>query len=157
MASISNEQFLFGCIDNSNGGTVDWQKVADQCGIISNGAAAIKFKRMKDKFGTVDQAGGDEGKSPDKKDATPAKKGTPKSTSKKRKLDGDDEEVMDTPVKESLVKEEKEESRSTAERLMKCRTLEWSTDAVVFAAESWAAAAYDTGDGIVVFYGVEVK
>ncbi len=125
--------------------------------------SAIKFKRMKDKFGTVDQAGGDEGKSPDKKDATPAKKGTPKSTSKKRKLDGDDEEVMDTPVKESLVKEEKEESvstcwqRSTAERLMKCRTLEWSTDAVVFAAESWAAAAYDTGDGIVVFYGVEVK
>lgn len=66
---------------------------------------------MKDKFGTFDQAGGEGAKSPKEKDATtPAKKRAPKSTPKKRRLDGDDEEeVIDTPIKDSLVKEEKEE------------------------------------------------
>lgn len=52
----SNEQFLFSCINHSNGGTVcrtartfpkadanqnqiNWQKVADECGVPSKGAA----------------------------------------------------------------------------------------------------------------------
>ncbi|KAK5167409.1 uncharacterized protein LTR77_007108 [Saxophila tyrrhenica] len=109
---VSNEQFLFSCIDHSNGGTVNWQNVADECGIVSKGAAAIKYKRLKDKFGSAsgkssDGGEGEEGtKTPKKKKAADKTTSAKKGSAKKRKLnDDDDREAQDSPVKA-----EKEES-----------------------------------------------
>ncbi|KAK3716864.1 hypothetical protein LTR37_006214 [Vermiconidia calcicola] len=114
MASVSNEQFLFSCIANSNNGTVNFQKVSEECGIVSKGAATIKYRRLKDKFGTAtsgsntpaagEEGGDEEAKETPKKKTTPAKKTPAKKTpakesgGKKRKLsEADDAEA--TPVK----------------------------------------------------------
>ncbi|KAK3717218.1 hypothetical protein LTR37_005927 [Vermiconidia calcicola] len=114
MASVSNEQFLFSCIANSNNGTVNFQKVSEECGIVSKGAATIKFRRLRDQFGTATSgsnspaAGGEGGEEEAKerpKKKTPAKKTPTKKTpakeggGKKRKLsEADDAEA--TPVKD---------------------------------------------------------
>ncbi|KAK3067888.1 hypothetical protein LTR53_014956 [Teratosphaeriaceae sp. CCFEE 6253] len=49
-AACPNEQFLFCAIDNTNGGVVNWQKVADIFGI-KKGADSMRYTRMKKKFG----------------------------------------------------------------------------------------------------------
>ncbi|KAF2766773.1 hypothetical protein EJ03DRAFT_353664 [Teratosphaeria nubilosa] len=105
--AISNEQFLFCCIENSNNGTVNWTAVAEACGT-TKGAASIKYRRMKEKFGTISEgdrdgsAGGDADGDASK---TPKKKATPKKTpNKKRKVDEDEAKADD--AEEDVVKGE---------------------------------------------------
>ncbi|KAH9827321.1 hypothetical protein Tdes44962_MAKER02947 [Teratosphaeria destructans] len=125
--AISNEQFLFCCIENSNNGTVRWNSGWFSCSKLkirrSTGppsqrhvvppkalresnprfesqlhadifTSSIKYRRMKDKFGTISEgdrdgsAGGDADGDTNK---TPKKKATPKKTpNKKRKADEDE-------------------------------------------------------------------
>ncbi|KAK5125512.1 hypothetical protein LTR85_000623 [Meristemomyces frigidus] len=98
---VTDLQFAFSAINNTNNGTIDFQEVADECGMSSKVAASCKFFRMK-KAQTISPGGsagaaspGDEGTpgaegTPEKAKKAASKKATP---SKKRKLDDDDKET----------------------------------------------------------------
>ena len=45
---VSNEQFLFSCIEHSNGGSVNWDAVAKECEIPSKGAAYVNLNAVCD-------------------------------------------------------------------------------------------------------------
>ncbi|KAI7365047.1 hypothetical protein KC336_g21440, partial [Hortaea werneckii] len=89
---------------------IDWQKVADECNIVSKGAAAKRFSRLKAKR----EAGGNnstqesrngETASPETSGKRSKQRNTPKKPdTKKRKV----EETEDTPEPQDAVKEEDE-------------------------------------------------
>ncbi|KAI7269285.1 hypothetical protein KC345_g7560 [Hortaea werneckii] len=90
---------------------IDWQKVADECNIVTKGAAAKRFSRMKAKR----EAGGNNGTeaspngenaSPEASAKKPRQRNTPRKPAlKKRKV----EESEETPEAQDTVKEEEEE------------------------------------------------
>ncbi|KAK5125513.1 hypothetical protein LTR85_000624 [Meristemomyces frigidus] len=101
---ITDEKFFFAIIKQLDG-SIDWQKVADEAGIVSKGAASKRFSRMKLKF---EKAGSEAGGSPTKA-TTPAGDGeekktkrapSKKATNKKRKLEEATEEIEEKPVKD---------------------------------------------------------
>ncbi|TKA22650.1 hypothetical protein B0A50_07659 [Salinomyces thailandicus] len=107
---VTNEQFLFSCIDNSNSGTINFQDVADACGITTKGAAYIKFRRMKEKLGTIpnggeETTGAGDATASGKSEKMTTKKVVKKSTSKKRKVEAS-EDVDDVDDGVKAIKEE---------------------------------------------------
>ncbi|KAI7281776.1 hypothetical protein KC343_g1656 [Hortaea werneckii] len=109
MSTATDDQFLFAIIKQLDG-SIDWQKVADECNIVTKGAAAKRFSRMKAKR----EAGGSNGTeaspngenaSPEASAKKPRQRNTPKKpASKKRKA----EESEGTPEAQDAVKEEEE-------------------------------------------------
>ncbi|KAK4540015.1 hypothetical protein LTR36_009913 [Oleoguttula mirabilis] len=105
---ITDEKFFFAIIKQLDG-SIDWQKVADEAGIVSKGAASKRFSRMKLKF---EKGSGGEGGSSPAKATTPAGDGEEKSTkpaktkpakkggNKKRKIEQASEEEAEKPVKD---------------------------------------------------------
>ncbi|KAI7340170.1 hypothetical protein KC315_g844 [Hortaea werneckii] len=109
MSTATDDQFLFAIIKQLDG-SIDWQKVADECKIITKGAAAKRYSRLKAKL----EAGGNndteesrngETASPEASAKKPKQRNTPKKpASKKRKV----EETEETPEAQDTVKEEDE-------------------------------------------------
>ncbi|KAL1959062.1 hypothetical protein VTO42DRAFT_3303 [Malbranchea cinnamomea] len=109
----SDEQlnFLIKCVKHSNNGKVDFQAVADECGIVSKGAAAKRYERLLKSNGVNPNGGGSattDGESPTKSTTVTPKK-TPTKTPTKSKgggvgavagADGDDSQTgTGTPKK----------------------------------------------------------
>ncbi|KAI6872333.1 hypothetical protein KC343_g545 [Hortaea werneckii] len=109
MSTATDDQFLFAIIRQLDG-TIDWQTVADECNIVTKGAASKRFSRLKAKL----EAGGNNGTeesrngepaSPEASAKKPKQRNTPKKpASKKRKV----EETEKTPEAQEAVKEEDE-------------------------------------------------
>ncbi|KAI7231151.1 hypothetical protein KC330_g6585 [Hortaea werneckii] len=109
MSTATDDQFLLAIIKQLDG-SIDWQKVADECKIVTKGAAAKRFSRLKTKL----EAGGNnnteeprnsETASPEASAKKPKQRNTPKKlASKKRKV----EETEETPEAQDAVKEEDE-------------------------------------------------
>ncbi|KAH7040554.1 uncharacterized protein B0I36DRAFT_357836 [Microdochium trichocladiopsis] len=100
-------KFLVACIRHSASGRIDWQAVADECGVPTKNAASMRYTRLLKAHGvTPGGAGGSGGNggngagngtpanSPAKARATPKKKaaadGEAGSPAKKRKVKGKD-------------------------------------------------------------------
>ncbi|KAI6819614.1 hypothetical protein KC327_g9396 [Hortaea werneckii] len=110
VSTATDDQFLFAIIKQLDG-SIDWQKVADECNIVTKGAAAKRFSRMTAKRdpggnnGTEASPNG-ENASPEASAEKPRQRNTPKKpASKKRKV----EESEGTPEAQDTVKEEEEE------------------------------------------------
>ncbi|KAI6838827.1 hypothetical protein KC340_g6349 [Hortaea werneckii] len=109
MSTATDNQFLFAIIKQLDG-SIDWQKVADECNIVTKGAASKRFSRLKAKL----EAGGNDGTqesrnretaSPETSAKNPKQLNTPrKPATKKRKV----EETEETPGAQDAVKEEDE-------------------------------------------------
>ncbi|KAI7106325.1 hypothetical protein KC340_g1620 [Hortaea werneckii] len=109
MSTATDDRFLFAIIKQLDG-SIDWQKVADECKIVTKGAAAKRFSRLKAKL----EAGGNndteesrngETASPEASAKKAKQRNTPKKpASKKRKV----EETEETPEAQDTVKEENE-------------------------------------------------
>ncbi|KAK5135926.1 hypothetical protein LTR08_004384 [Meristemomyces frigidus] len=108
--SNDGEKFLYAIIEQLDG-AIDWQKVADKCGIVSKAAASKRYSRMKIKF----EASGGKMDSPTKattpaadgEEKTPKKKPAKRTPNKKRKVDEAADDVEE-PVEEKPVKDEDE-------------------------------------------------
>ncbi|KAI7244494.1 hypothetical protein KC365_g1361 [Hortaea werneckii] len=110
MSTATDDRFLFAIIKQLDG-SIDWQKVADECKIVTKGAAAKRFSRLKAKL----EAGGNndteesrngETASPEASAKKAKQRNTPKKpASKKRKV----EETEETPEAQDTVKEENEQ------------------------------------------------
>ncbi|RYO93425.1 hypothetical protein DL766_000815 [Monosporascus sp. MC13-8B] len=93
----SQFKFLIACIKHSQAGKVDFAAVANECGIVSKGAAAKRYERLMKQHGISPSSGA--GGSAVKKEAKEPK--TPAKTRKKRKLEQVEEDVgdIDEPIK----------------------------------------------------------
>ncbi|EME43390.1 hypothetical protein DOTSEDRAFT_25341 [Dothistroma septosporum NZE10] len=102
MAPVTNELFLLSCINHANNGRIDFKAVAQECGMNTPGAAAMRFRRFKEKHDTSllnsasSLAAAQNGEGGDEDSEVPAKKPTPKkkATPKKRKIKEDHEVVV---------------------------------------------------------------
>ncbi|KAI7087664.1 hypothetical protein KC356_g3989 [Hortaea werneckii] len=109
MSTATDDQFLFAIIKQLDG-SIDWQKVADECNLVTKGAASKRFSRLKAKL----EAGGNDGTqelrsgetaTPETSAKKPKQRNTPrKPATKKRKVG----ETEDTPEAQDVVKEEDE-------------------------------------------------
>ncbi|EFR00822.1 hypothetical protein MGYG_03826 [Nannizzia gypsea CBS 118893] len=81
MSRVTAEEtniFLIKCIKHSNNGKVDFASVAEECGIVSKGAAAKRYERILKGNGIHPSSseGGDEDGAPGSANVTPKKNGT---------------------------------------------------------------------------------
>ncbi|KAF3479820.1 uncharacterized protein GIQ15_06796 [Arthroderma uncinatum] len=106
MSRVTPEEtciFLIKCIKHSNSGKVDFGAVAEECGIVTKGAAAKRYERILKGNGVHPSSndGGDEDGAPGSPAQTPKKAGagakpkTPRKTPTKPKAAG----VAKTPTK----------------------------------------------------------
>ncbi|RYP69942.1 hypothetical protein DL771_005802 [Monosporascus sp. 5C6A] len=100
----SQFKFLIACIKHSQAGKVDFAAVANECEIVSKGAAAKRYERLMKQHG-ISSSGGTGG-STVKKEAKEPK--APAKTRKKRKLEQVEEDVgdIDEPVKGEVKNED---------------------------------------------------
>ncbi|KAK2766234.1 hypothetical protein FQN54_007750 [Arachnomyces sp. PD_36] len=117
MSRVSSEEqlhFLLNCVKHSNNGKVDFTAVAQDCGIISKGAAAKRYERMMKANGINPNGnGGSPGSQTPSAGPSPAK-GTPatkvaKGTAKKRKAAG-----PNTPSKKGKLSQESDVENGAA-------------------------------------------
>ncbi|KAI7159222.1 hypothetical protein KC349_g4318 [Hortaea werneckii] len=110
MSTATDNQFLLAIIKQLDG-TIDWQKVANECKIVTKGAAAKRFSRLKAKHeagssNNTEESRNGETASPEASAKKPKQRNTPKKPAgKKRKV----EETEQTPEAPDAVKEEEDE------------------------------------------------
>ncbi|MCJ1427710.1 hypothetical protein MMC29_005615 [Sticta canariensis] len=98
-ASVDEQfKFLISCIRYSNNGKVDFTEVANECNIVSKGAAAKRYERMMKQHGLHQSAG--ISRDPPTSSATKEPK-TPTSSSKKRKMASMDNSRYDEEEEEA--------------------------------------------------------
>ncbi|KAI9671194.1 MAG: hypothetical protein M1817_003701 [Caeruleum heppii] len=96
-------KFLISCIRHANNSKVNFAAVADECGVISKGAAAKRYERMMKAHGITPSGSASRGVP----SAAPSKRETA-AAAKKRKL-GDDDGVEDNDEVTPKVKKESKE------------------------------------------------
>ncbi|KAK3067886.1 hypothetical protein LTR53_014954 [Teratosphaeriaceae sp. CCFEE 6253] len=68
--TVSDEAFFMAIIEQLGAGNIDWQTVANKCGIVSKGAAGKRFSRLKIKYAQNTGANVNGNASPNKSGAT---------------------------------------------------------------------------------------
>ncbi|KAL7624403.1 hypothetical protein AAE478_005967 [Parahypoxylon ruwenzoriense] len=104
----SQFKFLIVCIKHSTNGKVDFARVAEECDIVTKGAAAKRYERLMKAHGITTNGGG----GGVKKESKDSKEGVKsRASNKKRKLAAVDEDAgdIDEPVKTEIKGEVKTE------------------------------------------------
>ncbi|KXJ96995.1 hypothetical protein Micbo1qcDRAFT_170745 [Microdochium bolleyi] len=99
-------KFLIACIRHSVNGKINWQGVADDCGLNTKGAANMRYSRLLKSHGVNPGGGSGTDSAPASPRKTPSKPKTPRKKGAKGEDDDTADEVSPTKKRKTVKAEE---------------------------------------------------